>query len=118
MAYLCNFLAYFTLDMHFVYSTAYFNLHTLAYLPGLLCIFKLISTYLLLLCLPRPISLINIQTAAGAQRERCFFRQLILLIKAVASDVGQWKELLEQACDPSFLMPLELHVSAESLFRF
>ena len=33
-----------------------------------------ISAYLLLLCLPRPISLINIQTAAGAQRERGFFR--------------------------------------------
>ena len=49
----------------------------MAYLP--LCIFKLISAYLHLLCLPRPISLINIQTAAipGAQRECGFFLWLI-----------------------------------------
>ena len=57
---------------YFVHISTYFNLHVMAYLP--LCIFKLISAYLHLLCLPRPISLINIQTAAGAQRERCFFR--------------------------------------------
>ena len=61
---------------YFVHISTYFNLHTMAYLP--LCIFKLISAYLHLLCLPRPISLINIHTAAGAQRERCFFRRLTL----------------------------------------
>ena len=55
---------------YFLHISAYFNLHIMAYLP--LCIFKLISAYLHLFCLPRPISLINIQTAAGAQRERCF----------------------------------------------
>ena len=58
---------------YFVHISAYFNLHIMAYLP--LCIFKLISAYLHLLCLPRPISLIKIQTAAGAQRKRCFFRR-------------------------------------------
>ena len=78
--------AYFGLIMHIfvhiscifgteylVNISTYFNLHVMAYLP--LCIFKLISAYLHLLCLPRPISLINIQTAAGALRERCFFRR-------------------------------------------
>ena len=58
---------------YFVHISAYFNLHVTAYLP--LCIFKLLSAYLHLLCLPRPINLTNIQTAAGAQRERCFFRR-------------------------------------------
>ena len=49
-----------------------------AYLP--LCIFNFFSAYLHSLCLPRPgrpISSINIQTAAGAQRE-CFFRLVLL----------------------------------------
>ena len=55
-----------------------FNLHVMAYLP--LCKFKLVSAYLHLLCLPRPISLINIQTAAGAQREHDFFRRPNFLI--------------------------------------
>ena len=63
---------------YFVHISAYFNLHIMAYLP--LCIFKLISAYLPLLCLPRPISFINIQTAVGAQRERCFFCRLNLPI--------------------------------------
>ena len=92
-AYLCIFGAYYAHILHilicmfvhiscifgtayFVHIYAYFNLHIMAYLP--LCIFKLISAYLHLLCLPRPISLINIHTAAGAQRERCFFRRLTL----------------------------------------
>ena len=58
---------------YFVHISAYFNLHVTAYLP--LCIFKLLSAYLHLLCLPRPMNLTNIQNAAGAQRERCFFRR-------------------------------------------
>ena len=57
---------------YFVYISAYFNLNVMAYLP--LCILKLISAYLHLLCPPRPIKLINIQTAAGAQRKHYFFR--------------------------------------------
>ena len=39
------------------------------------------------LVMPSIASKANIQTAAGAQRERCFFRLLILPIKVVASDV-------------------------------
>ena len=61
-----------------MFGTAYFNLHIMANLP--LCIIKLISAYLHLLCLQRPFSLINIHTAARAQRERCFFRRLDLPI--------------------------------------
>ena len=40
---------------YFMHISAYFNLHIMACFP--LCIFQLISAYLHLLCLPRPISL-------------------------------------------------------------
>ena len=80
----CIFLIRIFVHISCIFGTAYFVdispcliLHIMAYLP--LCIFKLISAYLHLLCLPRPISLINIQTAAGAQRQCCFFRQPIFL---------------------------------------
>ena len=68
----------------------------------------------------KPIRFINIQTAAGAGRstQALFFRQLILPIKVVASHVGQWKVLLQQARDPSSLMRLLLHVFAKLLFCF
>ena len=89
-AYLCIFRAYYAHVLHishmhicayflhiryciFLHISTYFNFDVMAYLP--LCTFKFISAYLHLLCLRRPISVINIQTAAGAQRERCFFRQ-------------------------------------------
>ena len=38
---------------YFMHISAYFNFYIIAYLP--LCIFKLISAYLGLLCFPRPI---------------------------------------------------------------
>ena len=84
-------------------------------------------------------SLINLQTAAGAGRKGSFLRQLFLplflsfdcpltllnipnvddlvLGKIAASNVGQWKMPLQQCSDPCFLMSLVLHVFAEPLFR-
>ena len=120
----CIFLIFMFVNISCIFGTAYFvhvsaysNLHMMAYLP--LCIIKLISAYLHLLCLPGPISLINYQNAAGAQCERCFSRQLIppiflsfnhpltplntpkvdaiVLGKVVAIDVGQWKVPLPPA---------------------
>ena len=41
---------------------------------------------------------------------------MILPIKVVASDVGQWKVPLQQARDPVFFMPLVLYVFAKSFF--
>ena len=106
--------------------------HIIAYL----CIFL---AYLSIILLPRPISLMNIQTATCVRRERSFFHLLSLLLflcfnrpltplnvpkvddlvlgKVVASDVGQWKVPLQQAGDPGFLMPLVLRVHAKPLFR-
>ena len=132
-------LAYFRIFLHIWYCillhfAAYFclNLHIMAFLP--VCILKHIThmfaskmqifffenvylcifafAYLYIFLLPRPISLINIQTATCVRRERSFFHLLSLLLflcfnrpltplnvpkvddlvlgKVVASDVGQW----------------------------
>ena len=145
---------------YFLHIFAYLNLHIMAFLP--VCIFKHIThmfackmqiysyfenvylcifgfAYLYIFLLPRPISLINIQTATCVRRERSFFHLLSLLLflcfnrppaplnvpkvddlvlgKVEASDVGQWKVPLQQASDPGFLMPLVLHVLAKPLFN-
>ena len=58
-----------------MFGTAYFNLHngkfTLMHNQAYFSIFTLIMP-------SKAISLINIHTAAGAQRERCFFHRLDL----------------------------------------
>ena len=100
-------LAYFRIFLHIWYCillhfAAYFclNLHIMAFLP--VCILKHIThmfaskmqifffenvylcifafAYLYIFLLPRPISLINIQTATCVRRERSFFHLLSLLL--------------------------------------
>ena len=90
-------------------------LHIMAYLP--LCIFKLISAYLHLICLPRPISFMNIQTAAGAKREPCCFRQLILPIKVVDSMLDNGKCRCRRHAIPVSSCLLYFMYFTESLFR-
>ena len=116
------------------------KMHTCAYLVLHICALMHVFffSYSSIFLLPRPISLINIQTASGVRRERSFFRLLSLLLflcfnrpltplkvpkvdelvlgKVVASEFGQWKVPLQQQGEPGFLMPLVLHVLAKSLF--
>ena len=90
---LCKFLAYVVLLISCIFLHIFICIKWHIYPYAIICIFKFISAYLHLLCLSRPgrpISLINIQIAAGAQRQ-CFFRLVLL--------------------------PLVLHGFAESLFR-
>ena len=117
------------------YTHAYLVLHICAYY----CIFMhFFSAFLSIILLPRPISLMNIQTATCVRRESSFFHLLSLLLflcfirpltplnlpkvdnlvlgKVVACHVGQWKVSLQQTGDPGFLMPLVLHVLAKPLF--
>ena len=114
------------------FEKVYLCIFCFAYLYILLHIYAFFLAYLSIILLPRPISLMNIQTATCVRRERSFFHLLSLLLflcfnrpltplnvpkvddlvlgKVVASDVGQWKVPLQQAGDPGFLMPLVLHV--------
>ena len=71
-SYLCIFLVHLVLQISCIF------LHILICVSWHIypCAYSSLFRHILhLLCLPRPISLINIQTAAGAQRERCFFRR-------------------------------------------
>ena len=121
------------------YTYAYIVLHICAYY----CIFMhSFLAYLSIILVPRPISLMNIQTVTCVRREHSFFHLLSLLLflcfnspltplnvpkvddlflgKVVASDVGKWKVLLQHAGDLVsscllYFMFLPNHSSASSL---
>ena len=121
-AYCCIFRAYFC-----IFKSAYYGIFTLMHIQAYntytcifnacLCIFWAYYAHILNIFSFAYFKLLaNIQ-AVSMQLEHCFFCQLILPIKVVASDVGQWKVPLHKARDPGFFMPLVLHVFAKSFFR-
>ena len=126
------------MQIYSYFEKVYLCIFGFAYLYILLHIYIYILAYFSIILLPRPISLMNIQTATCVWRECSFFHLLSLLLflcfnrpltplnvpkvddlvlgKVVASNVGQYKVQLQQAGDPGFLMPLVLYVLAKPLF--